>query len=456
MAPSSNSSKRLTAFGRVFSGTIRPGDTLRALRTDGSETKAKIAQIKLCGIGGRMITIPLAEAGQLVALEGVDEALRKAGTLTSAPEGYPIRHMNFAVTPVLQHSVRPIDTRNLTKMVAAFHQVVNADATALFFKDQETQEYILAGTGELHIEVLVSTFMQDSGIDVELSEPTVAYREGLRSSSAEAALAKSDNKHNRVWIKASPLSVDLVTAMNTGSLAGLDAKALAKELVAKFGWSRSEASRIWAVGPEPLYGGDNVSDVDRPTCMLVDSTFGLQIPDDAKSNIVSAFKQVVRQGVLVNAPMQGVRFDLIDAKFHTDSVHRRPNSVVPAAARAMKGAFLMAEPSLMEPLYKVDVTGSQGTLNSAYSILGQRGGVIVDATSTPTSDLIQALVPVRRAFGIAGELRLGTHGHAHTACLYSGMRMVPESEQGDVIVEARLRKNLAKDLPKVTDFVDKL
>jgi elongation factor 2 len=230
MAPSGERSKRLLAFGRVFSGTVRVGDSLRALRTDGKERTAKIAQIKICSLGGRMHSIQSTEAGQLIALEGVDEALGKAGTLTSALDGLPIRHMHFAVMAVVQHSVRPKDKKELTKMVAELQQVVNADSTALFYKDQETQEYILAGAGELHIEVLVSSFYQSSGIEIELSEPIIAYRETVQSVSDKAALAKSDNKHNRVWIKAFPLSNEIVKAMTTGELSNLDSKDIGKAL----------------------------------------------------------------------------------------------------------------------------------------------------------------------------------------------------------------------------------
>ena len=192
--------------------------------------------------------------------------------------------------------------------------------------------------------------------------------------------------------------------MTTGELYNLDSKDLGKALVKSFGLSSSDASRIWAIGFEPL-SNDEMSDVDKPTCMLVDGMFGLQVPEDARSNIIAAFKQVVRQGVLVNAPMRGVRFDLVDAKFHVDSVHRRPNSVVPALSRAMRGAVLLADASLMEPMFRVDVTGGLGTLNGAYSIIGKRNGLIVDASSTSTTDAIQACVPVRNAFGLSGELR---------------------------------------------------
>ena len=298
-----------------------------------------------------------AEAGDLVVLEGVDKALNKAGTLCSDQSASPIKHMHFAVTPVVQHGIRPKDSKQLTKMVLEMNRIINADSTARFFKDADTQEYILAGAGALHIEILVSQLFQNSKIEVHLSEPRVNYRETVQSESSVIALAKSDNKHNRIWIKASRLPDEIVAEMTNGNLQGLDVKSLGKKLSSDYGWDSSEASRIWALGPEPAIGG--FSD-DQPTCLLVDSTFGMQIPDDSKANIVNSFMQVVSQGVLVGSPFHGVRFDLMDAKFHQGSAHRRPSSIVPAASRAMKGAFLCANPALLEPVFKAVVTGAPG------------------------------------------------------------------------------------------------
>ena len=145
---------------------------------------------------------------------------------------------------------------------------------------------ILAGAGALHIEILVSQLLQNSAIEVSLSEPRVNYRETVQSASSEIALAKSDNKHNRIWMKASRLSDEVVEQMTSGDLQGLDAKSLGKKLSNEYGWNPSEASRIWAMGPEASMGGSSETDV--PACLLVDSTFGMQIPDDAKANIVNA------------------------------------------------------------------------------------------------------------------------------------------------------------------------
>ena len=222
-----------------------------------------------------------------------------------------------------------------------------------------------------------------------------------------------------------------------------------------FGWDAADSARIWAVGPEQRTRAE-VSDSERPTCVLVDSTFGLQIPQDFRENIVSAFHQVVQQGVVVHAPMRGVRFDLVDAKFHSDSVHRRPNSVVPAASRAMQGAFLTAEPCLSEPVYEVEITGESGSLNTVYAILGGRGGIIVDTASTPSSETIRALLPVRCSFGLSDSLHGATKGRGQCTCQYHGMKLVPLNETEAIVAETRERKNLGEAVPDADAFIDKL
>lgn len=455
MLPSTLSKKSLVAYGRVFSGKIEVGDSMYALRgASSSPLEATVTKIMYCGLGGKMQNVTTAQAGQLVALEGVDKALYKAGTLCSEQSASPIKHMRFTVTPVVQHGIRPKESRNLTKMVTEMNRIVNSDSSANFYKESDTEEYVLTGAGALHIEVLVSQLLQNCGIEVVLSEPRVNYRETVRSESSSIALAKSNNKHNRIWMKASPLSKAVVEQMTNGSLLGLDVKLLGKQLSSEFGWDASVSSRIWAVGPESQVSAS--SDTGQATCMLVDSTFGMQIPDDAKANIVSAFLQVVNEGVLVGSPMHGVRFDLMDGKFHQDPVHRRPNSILPAASQAMKGAFLYAEPSLLEPMFKAIVSGASGTVNSAFSVLGGRGGQIVDSFVSEASNVIEALIPVRRSFGLTGQLHQSSRGQTQCSLSFKKLQLVPESEQDSIITEARTQKKLSSDVPSPSQFVDKL
>lgn len=454
MLPSTVGKKNMVAYGRVFSGEIKVGDSLHALQLNSTPKKATITKIMYCGVGGKMNSVASAGVGQLVALEGVDKVLYKAGTLCSDETASPIKHMLFSVTPVVQHGIHPKDKKQLTKMATEMSRIVSADSTARFYKDVDTEQYILAGAGGLHIEILVSMLLQDSGIEVCLSEPRVNYRETVQSVSSSVALAKSDNKHNRIWMKASPLTQKVVEQLTSGDLQGLDTKPLGRKLAADYGWDSSEASRIWAVGPESSVSGS--SDAGQPTCMLVDSTFGMQIPDDAKANIVGAFMQVVSQGVMVGSPLYGVRFDLMDCKFHQDAAHRRPNSVVPAASRAMRGAFLFAEPALLEPVFKAVVTGAPGTVNGAFSVLGGCGGQVVDTFVSDAGDVIEALVPVRRSFGLTNRLCGESRGHAQCSLTYDSMQLVPALEQDSIITETRSQKKLSAEMPSPSQFVDKL
>lgn len=128
-----------------------------------------------------------------------------------------------------------------------------------------------------------------------------------------------------MWIRALPLDEEKVKVMAAGDV---NSKELGWTLDKNFGWSSNEAARIWVIGPEPIGNGVN----NESTCVQVDARFGLQITEDSRSNIAAALMQVARQGVLVNAPMRGVCFDLVDANLHSDSVHWRPDSVVPAAS----------------------------------------------------------------------------------------------------------------------------
>ena len=124
--------KRLLAFGRIFSGSVRSGDVLRALRTDGTEREAKISKVLVCCIGNKMHTVPLADAGQLVVLDGIEGSLHKADTITSSECGKAIRHMNIVIPPIFQRGIRPTSESYLTKMVAAMQQIVDACVRSLF------------------------------------------------------------------------------------------------------------------------------------------------------------------------------------------------------------------------------------------------------------------------------------------------------------------------------------
>jgi elongation factor 2 len=184
---------------------------------------------------------------------------------------------------------------------------------------------VQAGAGELHLEVLLHSVEEIHHIKVISSEPMVSFRESVTMTSTQLALKKSANKLNRVWFEASPLSAELVEEMDSGRLECTDLKTMARELVERHGWDRNSARRVWAVGPEPLvaFAKQDAGDSDaigQPTCILVNSTTGLQIPGDVRDTIVTAFKRVCREGVLAGEQLHGVRFDLIDGEMFCKAI----------------------------------------------------------------------------------------------------------------------------------------
>jgi elongation factor 2 len=461
------------AVCRCFSGTVRAGQMVRVAGPNGRS--AKVTAVSRC-VGKSMESVGFGTAGQIFALSGVAGLLRKNGTLTDCTQVASLKGMSFSVSPVVQKSVRPAEPKHLQKMVDALRKTAQADQTALFFRDPETGQHVLAGAGELHLDVLLNSVEEVHNVRVVASEPMVSFRESVRSLSSVRALKKSANKLNRVWFTAQPLSRDLVDEMDSGRVDTKDMKQFARHLVEQHGWDKKDAQRIWAIGPEPLAqskggGGGDDDDADAsglPTCILVNSTVGLQIPGDVQDTISTAFKRVCREGVLAGEQLYGVRFDLVDGMFHKDSNHRSGAQLDPAARSAMRGAFAYASPVIVEPLYRLEVTGPADAINASYGELtGRRRGVIDCTTLNDAGTLgtVVARMPIRHAFGLTDTLRGITSGKAFLMTSFSGWSDV----DGDVLdaddgSDARelvcsIRKSKGKDVvepPKPSEFVDKL
>lgn len=451
------------AVCRCFSGSIRAGQMIQVAGAGGRS--AKVTAVSMCA-GKTMQSIGVGTAGQIFALSGVAGLLRKNGTLTDEPAVASLRGMSFSVSPVVQKSVRPAEPRQLQKMVEALRKTTQADQTALFYHDRETNQHVLAGTGELHLEVLLHSVEDVYNVKIIASEPMVSFRESVSMTSSQRALKKSANKLNRVWFTASPLSAELVDEMDTGKLDCTDVKAMARELVDRHGWDRVSARRIWAVGPEPLVAFAKDGDADaigQPTCILVNSTTGLQIPGDVKDTIISSFKRVCREGALAGEQLHGVRFDLVDGMFHADSNHRSGAQLDPAVRSALRGAVAFASPCIVQPLYRLEVSGPSAAINTTYSeITGRRRGKVVDSTTsdTGTQGTIIAEMPIRLAFG----LREAISCRCLLMTSFAGWSVVEgdvtDAEGGgearDLICSIRSSKKMSPEPPKGSDFVDRL
>lgn len=177
-------------------------------------------------------------------------------------------------------------------------------------------------------------------------------RSTVTGESAKPCLAKSGNKHNRIFVVARPLEADLVERIESGDFlgveSGLDNDARSRTLVSEYGWSSAHAragagGRLWAWG-ETEGARANV---------LVDVTTGCEHLLHLRHAAIEAFQSLCAAGPLGQERVRGVRFDIVDARVHGNAAQRRGNELVPMSRRAMMGAFLTAAPALYEPLYRV-------------------------------------------------------------------------------------------------------
>jgi elongation factor 2 len=139
------------------------------------------------------------------------------------------------------------------------------------------------------------------------SDPVVGYRETVRAESSIVALSKSQNKHNRLYIKAMPIDEELTKAIENGKVnARDDFKARARVLADEFGWDVTDARKIWCFGPDTT--GPN---------LMVDVTKGVQYLNEIKDSCVAAFQWATKEGVCAEENMRGIRFNVLDVTVRT-------------------------------------------------------------------------------------------------------------------------------------------
>ena len=171
---------------------------------------------------------------------------------------------------------------------------------------EESGEHIIAGCGELHIEICLKDLTEDfmNGAPITISDPVVSYRETVNAESSRTVLSKSPNKHNRLFVKACPLGYGIDDAQtpladdieNGEVFPDMDQKTKTRFLVDKYGWEKSETQKIWAWGPDN--NGPN---------LVVDKTVGVQYLLEIKDSIVAGWQWVCKEGPLCDETLRDVR-----------------------------------------------------------------------------------------------------------------------------------------------------
>jgi len=267
-------------------------------------------------------------------------------------------------------------------------------------------------------------------------------------------LSKSPNKHNRLYVKAVPMSGELQEAIEGGSVGPKDdPKARARVLSEDHGWDPTDARKIWCFGPETT--GPNV---------FVDVTKGVQYLNEIKDSCVAAFQWASKEGVMCDENMRGVRFNLYDVTLHADAIHRGGGQMIPTARRVLYAAELTGQPRLMEPVYLCEIQTPEHAMGGIYGVLNRRRGHVIAEerrAGTPLFNL-KAYLPVLESFGFTADLRSHTQGQAFPQCVFDHWQVVQgdpldlKSKAHEIVMGVRKRKGLQDDIPPLDRFFDKL
>ncbi len=426
----------VVAIGRVFSGTVERGKTVRLVT---SRQKGTIQQVYMSMAADRVI-VDRIPAGNIAALSGlpslhVGETLAEEGVETQPFEG-----LKYVSDPVVTVAVEPEDVKDLPLFDKVIHKLTLEDPNLHFRIDKESGQYLLSGMGELHLEVTAYR-MQEAGLKVRISKPIVIYRETIsRDYKGPAIMGKSPNKHNRIWVTVERLSEEVIEAIKAGKISEMQTRDERQKILTKeFGWITDDARNLIAIE------GTNV---------LVNRIKGRQYVEEVLDHVKSGFRDAVITGVLAKEPMYGLKVNLGDIMIHEDPVHRGPAQILPMTWRPIWCVFLLSEPKLLEPIMSFECKVPNDFVSPVISLLQKRRGRILDMVNEEDMVIVKAELPVAESFGIADELRSSTQGRAFWATQFSRWAPVPESMQADVIRQIRERKGLPPTPPKAEEFYE--
>mmetsp|Transcript_147473 Transcript_147473/g.209338 ORF Transcript_147473/g.209338 Transcript_147473/m.209338 type:complete len:839 (-) Transcript_147473:79-2595(-) len=451
---------RFYAFGRVFSGTIASGQKVRLMGPNfspGSTTdlfENKTIQRTVLMMAGKVEQIDDCPCGNTIALVGIDKFLIKGGTVTTSDKAHNIRVMKFSVSPVVRVAVQCKNPADLPKLVEGLKRLSKSDPVCQI-QISETGEQIVAGAGELHLEICLKDLAEDfcKGIKLITSDPVVSFRETV-TETGPVCLSKSPNKHNRIYLYGEPFPEGLSEAIEDGKIGPRDdPKVRARALAEDFGFDPDEAKKIWCFGPDTT--GPN---------FIVDVTKGVQYLNEIKDSCIAAFQWATREGVLCEENMRSCRYNVTDVTLHADAIHRGGGQIIPTCRRVLYAAQLTSSPSLLEPVFLVEIQTTETAVGGIYGVLNKRRGHLFSEEKRPGTPIVncKAYLPVIESFGFTAALRSATSGQAFPQCVFDHWQLVggdpndPNSKVGAIVKATRARKGLKEAIPPLDNFLDRL
>ncbi len=365
-------------FFRVYSGVVNSGDTVLNPVKDRKERFGRIVQMH----ANKREEIKEVRAGDIAAAIGLKD-VTTGDTLCDMSAPIILERMEFP-EPVISVAIEPKTKADQEKMGIALGRLAQEDPSFRVSSDEESGQTIIAGMGELHLDVLVDRMRREFNVEANVGKPQVAYRETIRAS------VEQEGKH------------------------------------AKQSGGRGQYGHVW-LRIEPLEAGGAGYE-------FANEIVGGVVPKEYIPGVDKGVQEQLKSGVLAGYPIVDVKVALFDGSYH--DVDSSEIAFKIAASMAFKEGFMKAKPVLLEPIMKVEVETPEDYMGDVIGDLNRRRGMIDGMDDVATGKIVRAQVPLSEMFGYATDLRSQTQGRASYSMEFLKYNEAP-SNVAQAIIEAR-------------------
>jgi elongation factor 2 len=421
------------AIGRIFSGKIKDGQTINIIDTK-REGRVQSVNFFMSNVREQVGEL---SAGNIPALLGLADA-RAGQTISSIKETAVFEASKYVSEPVVQMAIEPKHPKDLPKLVETLRKLTIEDPNLIIKIDEESGETIMAGMGVLHLDVAVN-LIKDAKVDIITSEPLINYRETI-SGACQPIMAKSPNRHNKLFMKVEPLEPEIAEMCRNGTLSEMKDKKEMATILREHGWDTDTSKKVMRF--------------DSRGNVMINGTKGVQFIDESSDSILSGFDDVMREGGLTKEQVRNCKFTFTHFVPHEDTAHRGLSQLGPASRRACLGAFLSAEPMLLEPMLAIEVRVPTDLIGDVASVLQAKRGKVLDMQQKGATSIVIGEVPAVETFDLSEKMRGQTAGKAMWNSHFKAWVPVPKSIGITLLQEIRKRKGLSPDPPQASEFID--
>ena len=363
-------------FFRVYSGILKTGDTVYNPVKDRKERIGRILQMH----ANSRNELNEVRAGDIAAAVGLKN-ITTGDTLCDPANVITLERMEFP-EPVISQAVEPKTKNDQEKLGVALGKLSQEDPSFRVFTDDESGQTIISGMGELHLEIIIDRLRREFSVDANIGKPQVAYRETLKRA------VEQEHKH----------------AKQTGG--------------------RGQYGHV-CLRIEPQKKGDGFE--------FVDAIKGGAVPREYIPAVEKGVIEAMSSGVIAGYPVIDVKVTLYDGSYH--DVDSSEHAFKAAAMQGFRGGCLKADPTLLEPIMRVEVVTPEEYMGSVTGDLNSRRGMISEMDEIPNGKVVRAEVPLSEMFGYATSLRSVTQGRATYSMEFSQYLPAPAS-----VTEVMMRK----------------